>query len=170
MYRKNERDICVGSRVRACQTGSVLRQWNWTSSLTGHVHTSQWNEQKRKVFCHREWTLHLFAESTMAKMLRCLCLFHYALWHKDSSTIIDIGPTWRWMLSFTPPPLHCRGNSPRYPLDRTLGGSHSWSGQCGEEKNLFPLPGIEPVAIPTELSRLLFRMRSLRMFVILAKG
>jgi hypothetical protein len=32
----------------------------------------------------------------------------------------------------------------RYPLDGTLGGSHSPSGQCGEEKILFPLPGIEP--------------------------
>jgi hypothetical protein len=35
-----------------------------------------------------------------------------------------------------------RGKSPRYPLDRRLGGPQSWSGRC-DEKNL-ALPGIEP--------------------------
>jgi hypothetical protein len=34
--------------------------------------------------------------------------------------------------------------SPWYPLDRRLGGPQSRSGRCGEEKNLLPLPGIEP--------------------------
>jgi hypothetical protein len=47
-------------------------------------------------------------------------------------------------------------------MDRKLGGSQSQSGRCGVEKNIFPLPGIEPrpfspylVAIPTDLSRFL---------------
>jgi hypothetical protein len=31
-----------------------------------------------------------------------------------------------------------RGKSPRYPLDRRLGGSQSRSGRCGEEKILHP--------------------------------
>jgi hypothetical protein len=52
------------------------------------------------------------------------------------------------------------GESPWYPLDRRLGGPQSWSGHCGEEKNL-ALPGIKPgpsspFTIPTELPRLLF--------------
>jgi hypothetical protein len=37
-----------------------------------------------------------------------------------------------------------RGKSPRYRLDRRLGGPQSRSGSCGLEKNLLPLLGIEP--------------------------
>jgi hypothetical protein len=36
----------------------------------------------------------------------------------------------------------------RFPRGRIflypVGGSHSWYGRCREEKNLLPLPGIEP--------------------------
>jgi hypothetical protein len=46
-------------------------------------------------------------------------------------------------------------------LHRRLGGPQSRSGRCGVEKNLLPLPGIDPrlsislpVAIPTEPSRI----------------
>jgi hypothetical protein len=49
-----------------------------------------------------------------------------------------------------------------FPLHRRLDGPQSRSERCGVEKNLLPLPGIEPQrpssypdAIPTELSRLL---------------
>jgi hypothetical protein len=42
------------------------------------------------------------------------------------------------MVSFTPQPLYPWGNCPRYRLDRRLGGPQSWSGCCGEEKNLAP--------------------------------
>jgi hypothetical protein len=38
--------------------------------------------------------------------------------------------------------LHSRGKSRQYPLYRRLGEPQSQSGQCGEEKNLLPLPGI----------------------------
>jgi hypothetical protein len=41
-------------------------------------------------------------------------------------------------VSFTFLPLY-----PRYPLNRRLGGPHSRSGSCGEEKEL-AVPGIEP--------------------------
>jgi hypothetical protein len=34
-------------------------------------------------------------------------------------------------------------NTPWYPLDKRLGGFQSWSGRCGEEKNLAML-GTEP--------------------------
>jgi hypothetical protein len=40
-------------------------------------------------------------------------------------------------------PLYSQGKSPWYPLDRRLGGSQSWSGRGGEEKNSEPPPGIE---------------------------
>jgi hypothetical protein len=36
------------------------------------------------------------------------------------------------------------GSSPRYPFCRRLGGLQSWSGDYGEETNLFPLSGIKP--------------------------
>jgi len=58
--------------------------------------------------------------------------------------ILDVGTTWRWVVSFTPRPLYTQGKSPRYPLDRRLGGPQSRSGHGGEEKNSQPPPGIEP--------------------------
>jgi hypothetical protein len=30
---------------------------------------------------------------------------------------LDLGTSWRWVVNFTPRPLHPRGRSPRYPLD-----------------------------------------------------
>jgi hypothetical protein len=42
------------------------------------------------------------------------------------------------VVSFTPRPLHSRGKSPRYLLDRRLGGPQSRSGLRGEEKILDP--------------------------------
>jgi hypothetical protein len=75
-----------------------------------------------------------------------------------SSTFIDLGSRWRCVVSYTNLPLYPRRKSPRYPLDRKLGGPRIRSGRCGEEKN-HALLGIEPgpfipqpVVIPTELS------------------
>jgi hypothetical protein len=45
------------------------------------------------------------------------------------------------------PPLYPQGKSPWYPLERRLGGPHSWPGRGGEEKNSKPLPGFEPLVI-----------------------
>jgi hypothetical protein len=45
---------------------------------------------------------------------------------------LDLGTSWRWVVSFTPRPLYPRGKSPRYPLDRRLGGPQGRSGRCGE--------------------------------------
>jgi hypothetical protein len=42
------------------------------------------------------------------------------------------------VVSFTPRPLYPRGKSPRYPLDRRLGGSQNQSGRRGEETILDP--------------------------------
>jgi len=56
----------------------------------------------------------------------------------------DVAGEWRWVVSFTPRPSYPYGRSPRYPVDRTLGGAQSRSGYGGEEKNDQPPPGIEP--------------------------
>jgi len=74
--------------------------------------------------------------------------------------ILDLGPRWRWVVSFTPRPLYPHGKSPGYLLDRRLGGSHSRSRRGGEEKNSQALPGLEPLIIQpytTKLSQLLRR-------------
>jgi hypothetical protein len=55
---------------------------------------------------------------------------------------LDLGTSWRWVVSFTPQPLYPRGKSPRYPLDRRLGGPQSRSGHVQKRKSL-TLPGLE---------------------------
>jgi hypothetical protein len=88
----------------------------------------------------------------------------FSLRHKDvwgsgcvDPLFLDLGTIWRWVVSFTVLPLYPGGKSPRYPLDRRLGGPHSRSGRFGEEKILDPTGTRSssplPVAIPTELSR-----------------
>jgi hypothetical protein len=66
------------------------------------------------------------------------------------STFLDLSTRWRSVVSFTPRLLYPRRKSPRYPLDTRLGGSQSWSGHCGEEKNLAPARNqtlaIQPIA------------------------
>jgi len=47
-------------------------------------------------------------------------------------------------MSFRPRPIYSQGKSPRYPLDRRLGGPQNRSGQGGKEKNSQSQPGIEP--------------------------
>jgi hypothetical protein len=44
--------------------------------------------------------------------------------------------------NFTYRPLYPGGKSPRYPLERRLGGPQNQSGRRGEEKILLP-PGLE---------------------------
>jgi hypothetical protein len=58
--------------------------------------------------------------------------------------ILDFGTRWRWVVSFTPRPVHLQGKSPWYPLDRRLSGPQSRSGRGGEEKNSQPPSEIEP--------------------------
>jgi hypothetical protein len=51
------------------------------------------------------------------------------------------------VVSYTTLPLYHQENSPRYPLDRRLGGPQSRPGLYGEQKTLFPLkaPAVHPV-------------------------
>jgi hypothetical protein len=61
----------------------------------------------------------------------------YGEW-RYSSTIFDRGTRWKWVVKFTFRPLYPRGNHPRYPLDRRLGGSQRRSGRYGVENNFYP--------------------------------
>jgi hypothetical protein len=45
---------------------------------------------------------------------------------------LDLSPSWRWVVSFMHGPLYHRRKSPRYPLDRRLGGPQSRFGRSGE--------------------------------------
>jgi hypothetical protein len=72
-----------------------------------------------------------------------LCLTNYTLRHEGvwrtwciDPHSLDLGISWRWVVSFTPRPLYPRGKSPRYPSDRRSDGPQSRSGRCGEEKIL----------------------------------
>jgi hypothetical protein len=74
---------------------------------------------------------------------------HKGEW-RYSSKILDLGTTWRWVVSFTPRPLYLTGNCPFYLLDRRLDEPQSWSVRCGKEKNLGPAgiwtPAVQPLA------------------------
>jgi hypothetical protein len=62
-------------------------------------------------------------------------------------TILDIGTSWRWVISFTPWLLYIQGNCFEYPLAKRLCGPQSQSGHCEEERNVFTLPGIKPCSL-----------------------
>jgi len=47
--------------------------------------------------------------------------------------ILDLGTSWRTVVSFTAWPLYPWGKNPRYPLGTRLGGLQSRSGRGGEE-------------------------------------
>jgi hypothetical protein len=49
---------------------------------------------------------------------------------------LDLGISWRWVVSFTSRPLYSREKNPRYPLDRRFGGPQRRSGRREEDKIL----------------------------------
>ena len=70
---------------------------------------------------------------------------HKGTWGSGSIVlfIIILVTGWRWVVSCFSP-LNHQGKNPHYPLTRRLGGPWSQSCWFGEDKNLLPLPGIEP--------------------------
>jgi hypothetical protein len=72
---------------------------------------------------------------------------------------LDLGTSWRWVVSLTSRPFYPRGKCPRYPLDRRFDGPQSHSGRHEEAKNSCPPPGLElrPLGRPTR-SQLLNRL------------
>jgi hypothetical protein len=97
--------------------------------------------------------------SKKVKMSQCLtnaALRHEGVWGSGciEPHFLDLGTSWRRVVSFTTRPLNPMEKSPRYPLDRRLGGPQSRSGQCGEEK-IFTLSGLElrPLSRPARTNR-----------------
>jgi hypothetical protein len=78
------------------------------------------------------------------KMKFSLCLTNHHARKTYSGSVgiaprnLDFGTRWRWVVSFTLRPLYPQGKSPRYPLDKRLGGPQSRSGHSGEENNSQP--------------------------------
>jgi hypothetical protein len=120
--------------------------------------------------CVNVFTYVIFINASRQKEKLSLCLTNYALLHEDvwgngcmDPRILDLGTSFRSVVSLTPRPLYLRVESPRYPLDRRLGGPQSRSGHFRKEK-IFDPTGTRPptprpsspypVAIPTTLSRL----------------
>jgi hypothetical protein len=65
-----------------------------------------------------------------------------------TSTFLGLGTSWRWVVNFTLRPLYPRGKSPRYPVDRRLGGPQSRSERLGEKKILDPTGTRTPTSPP----------------------
>jgi hypothetical protein len=63
------------------------------------------------------------------------------------------------VVSFTPLLLYYRGRSPRFTLDRRLGGPQSRSKHCGEKKILDPTGNRTPALRRPASSRSLYRLR-----------
>jgi hypothetical protein len=66
--------------------------------------------------CANELQLHLLLRMNLAHNLLYFCCY---------LNILDLGTSWRWMVSFTPQLLNSVGKSPWYPLTRRPGGSHN---------------------------------------------
>jgi hypothetical protein len=72
---------------------------------------------------------------------------------------LDLGTSWRWVVSFTPWPLYPQGKRPRYPLDRRLGEPQN-SLEDVEKWKLLPPPGLELELLGCPAcSQLLYRLR-----------
>jgi hypothetical protein len=82
--------------------------------------------------------LHIFTSNFLKCIIPQIC--HEGVWGSGciGPHFLDLGTTWGWVVSFTPPSLYPRGKSPRSLLDRRLDGPQSRSGRRGEEKILDP--------------------------------
>jgi hypothetical protein len=109
-----------------------------TSSLRSRQHSSP-NHGVLKSLLHDK-TVVLEEVKVEGKVVPVLnsALRHEGVWGSGciDPHFLDLGTSWRWVVSFTPLPLYPRGKSPRYPLDRRLGGPQSQSGRRGEVKIL----------------------------------
>jgi hypothetical protein len=79
------------------------------------------------------------------KVKLSLCLMNYALCHEGiwgsgciAPHFLDLGTSWRWMVSFTSHPLYPWGKSFQYPLDRRLGGPRELVWTTSRRENSWP--------------------------------
>jgi hypothetical protein len=89
-------------------------------------------------------------QSRQPNSVSCNCIEFYKLWILQKMvTVLSTTPwrrmgecmcrptfTWHWHKLEVSDQLYARGNSPRYPLDRRLGGPQNRSWRHGEEKFL----------------------------------
>jgi hypothetical protein len=158
----------VGKQPRATLWSSAGMRTTEVQSHTCHTGNSKTcldrNPNGHGPYYMFRLTLSTKGETVPRKGKVPLCLINYVPRHEDVwgsggialrflISALDEGD---WSASrpgrFTP-----QGTSPRYPLDRRLGGPQSLSGLCGEEENRIPAgnrtPAVQPLDIPTELSR-----------------
>jgi hypothetical protein len=94
----------------------------------------------------------IFCSFHPVKLKLFLCLTNWALRHEgvwESGGFLEVGTSWRWVVSFTPRPLYHGGKYPQYPLGRRLCGTQNRSGFWGQEKNLaLPEPEFLPLVRP----------------------
>lgn len=92
--------------------------------------------------CSTDFTS-LFTKAEI-KLFLCLNKNHNIMIHRDVETarcILNISIRCKWMVSFTPWPLHSWGNNSCYPLFRRMGEPQIFCGQWQEK--IFPLLGIK---------------------------
>jgi hypothetical protein len=108
-----------------------------------------------------------FRVSALFAEVSCGCCQHHQISQKGKVShegvwgsgcidprFLDLGISWRWVVSFTLRSLYPRGKSLRYRLYGRLGGHQSGSGRCGEDKILDFTGTRTPTPISTALSRL----------------
>jgi hypothetical protein len=129
----------------------VITYWRLQTQRSGYILGYTWQIQLRRNVQRKEnihWSLN-FKRKKEGKAVPVLYWLSTMPWRhigewRYNSTILYLGTRWRLLVSFTPLPLYPRGKSPRYPLDRRLGGPQSLSGHCGVENNFLTLLVIEP--------------------------
>jgi hypothetical protein len=135
-------------------SAEVKNVWSCYTS-TPPIRFMAWYLFKHRIRLHDPvlaWALSEYMRLVIkVKLSLCLTKHHAmkAYWESGciAPRILDLGTIRRWVVSFTPRPLYPQGKSPRYSLDRRLGGPQSRSGRGGEEKNSHSLPGLEPSII-----------------------
>jgi hypothetical protein len=60
---------------------------------------------------------------------------------------VDLGTTWRWVVSYTPRPLYPQRRSPWYALDKGLGWPHNLSEPCEEKSHPYRDSNSDPSAV-----------------------
>jgi hypothetical protein len=84
-----------------------------------------------------EWNNHKWLDYSVSKIYSKVKVRRVWEW-RYSSTILEFGIRWRWVVTFTPRRLYSWENGPRYPFDRRLGGPQSRAGHCWRVKPLAP--------------------------------
>jgi hypothetical protein len=76
-------------------------------------------------------------------------------WMYRATFFLNLGTSWKWVVSFTPRPLYLSGKSFRYPLDRRLGGRQesAWTTWGRENPWLYRDSNSDPLVVQPVASR-----------------